>query len=188
MSFFDIIYCFALGIPMIIAISILFHEKRAGISPTPTMPGARRVVIDLVRKYVDTSRALHIAELGSGWGGLAIRLAKSFPSATVTGFEISPWPLLISRILTISNQRVDIVNEDFFLQDWSRYDVLVCYLSPHHMARIQERLHDLKRKPLLISCAFPMPNITPTETITIRQLVNVNVYVYNWKPNDLTDH
>jgi hypothetical protein len=179
MTVAEIFYCLAVGIAMIVAMSILLNEKRAGISPTPTMPGTRRAVIDLLSKHIGASRSLQIAELGSGWGGLVVKLANAFPNAMITGFEISPWPRLISRIITIFNSRIIILNEDFFSQDWSRYDVLVCYLSPQHMARIEAQLNQLHRKPLVISCAFSMPNAIPSETVTIRQIVHVNIYVYN---------
>lgn len=183
MTFAEIFYCLIVGIPMIVAMSILLNEKRAGISPTPTMPGTRRVVVNLVAKHIDARKSLRIAELGSGWGGLAIRLANAFPNATITGFEISPWPRAISRIMTMFNSRIIILNEDFFAEDWAQYDVLVCYLSPQHMARIEARLSEGQRKPIVISCAFAMPNTTPSETVTIKQIMNVSVYVYHSPAN-----
>lgn len=179
MTFAEIFYCLILGLAMIVSMSILLHEKRAGISPTPTMPGTRRVVIDLLSKHANTRRSLNIAELGSGWGGLVIRLARAFPNATITGFEISPWPLLVSRIMTMLNPQITICNEDFFARDWAQYDVLVCYLSPQHMVRIEAGLSELHQKPLVISCAFAMPNTLPSQIVTIRQLISVNIYVYH---------
>jgi hypothetical protein len=178
MSVGDIFYCIILIIVMLIAISVLLNESRAGISPTPTMPGTRRVVLDLLAKYVDINRPLKVAELGSGWGGLAIKIANRFPLATIIGFEISPWPFILSRVFTSLNKRITISKQDFFDDDWNKYDVLVCYLSPKHMQKIEEKILRLNQKPIVISCAFPMPNSLPTEIITIRQIVNVSVYVY----------
>ena len=189
MTLAEIVYCLILGVPMIVAMSILLNEKRAGISPTPTMPGTRRVVVDLLKRYAGGEhQSVRIAELGSGWGGLVVRLANAFPNATITGFEISPWPRLISRIITIFNSRIIILNQDFFSQDWSQFDVMVCYLSPQHMAHIEAQLNQLARKPLVISCAFAMPNTIPSETVTIRQIVTVNIYVYNSPPANLSRH
>jgi hypothetical protein len=179
MTISEILYCLFLGIAMIVAVSILLNEKRAGISPTPTMPRTRRVVIDLLEKHADARSPLRIAELGSGWGGLAIKLAKAFPTATITGCEISPWPLLVSRIMTMFNARIMILREDFFERDLTQYDALICYLSPQHMQRIEAALHNVKNKPLVISCAFPMRDTPPSDVVTIRQLVNVSVYVYH---------
>jgi cyclopropane fatty-acyl-phospholipid synthase-like methyltransferase len=179
MEFWDTLYCIVVTISMVVAMSIFLNEKRAGVSPAPTMPSTRRVVIDLLREHTRDYKTLRLAELGSGWGGLAIKIANSFPCAAVTGFEISPYPRLVSRLMTMFNSRITILCEDFYDHDLTQYDALICYLSPQHMQRIEEKLQKLQNKPLVISCSFSMPNTTPSEVVTFRQLVTVNVYVYH---------
>lgn len=161
-----------------VAVSVLRNEKRAGIPPAPTLPAVRQAVIEMVGRHADPARDLKIAEFGCGWGGLALLLAKKFPRSTVIGYEISPCPLLVSRLRAALAQRVEISNTDFFLSDWEQFDVIVCYLSPRHMVRIKEKLDALPRKPLLISCSFAMPDSVPVEVRTLHRLVPIPVYAY----------
>ena len=81
--------------------------------------------------------------------------------------------------MTMFSSRITILSEDFFSRDLGEYDVLVCYLSHQHMAKIEERLDGMKKPPLVISCAFPMPNAKPTEVVAIKQIVSIKIYAYN---------
>jgi hypothetical protein len=75
--------------------------------------------------------------------------------------------------------------QDFFGDDWSGFDVIVCYLSPQHMVRIKENLDRMDKKPLLVTCSFPLPDSEPIETIKVKSIVEIPVMAY---VPDLTPH
>jgi hypothetical protein len=178
MELMDILHCAIILIAIYVSVSILKNEKRSGISPTPTMPNVRQVVIDMINTHADHSHEFKVGELGCGWGGLALKIVNVFPLASVVGYEISPCPLLMSRVRALLVKRLAIRNSDFFAADWSQFDVIVCYLSPQHMVKIKEKLAGMTKKPLFISCSFEMAGVVPIETKTLNKLFPVSVYAY----------
>jgi hypothetical protein len=109
---------------------------------------------------------------------LAVLINRRFASASVTGFEISPCPLLVSRLRALFRPRLDIRKDDFMDQDWSQYDVLVCYLSPQHMERIEQKIAGMVKRPLVISCSFAMTGRVADETCTRGAFVPIPIYAY----------
>lgn len=181
MNVSDIIYCAVLIAAIYTTISILLHEKGAGISPTPSLPAVRKDVLDLIARYSSPDVDLRIGELGCGWGGLAIALARRFPTARIVGYEVSPCPLFISRLRAMLRPRITIRNDDFFEDGWDQFDVLVCYLSPKHMIRIKQKLEGMEKRPLLISCSFELPDTVPTEVRTRMAVVKIPIFAYRWQ-------
>lgn len=178
MSPFELIYCLVLLTVFFVIFSVFWHERRAGISPSPTLPGVRHAVVGMIRKHAGDQAPLRIAEFGCGWGGLVLRLAQAFPSSNVIGYEISPCPLAVSRLRFALNNRIQIMGTDFFEADWDGFDVIVCYLSPQHMVKIKAKLDTMPIKPLLVTCSFALPDAEPIEARVHRSLVNVPILAY----------
>ncbi len=104
----------------------------AGISPMPSSAKARLAVMQLVAAAGKGSGAGAIVDLGSGWGGLVIRLAQTYPDRKIVGYELSPIPwfvsLCIAKCLRLNN--LSLYRRDFFKTDLSAASVMVCYLYP----------------------------------------------------------
>jgi hypothetical protein len=178
MYLMDLVFSVVILFALYIVFSLFRNEKKAGISASPTMNGARMQIIELIQSHAPQEN-LRIAELGSGWGGLANQISKRLPGTHITGYEISPIPFIFSRISLMLNRKINILNNDFFAKDWGEYDVIVCYLSHPHMARIKERLLTMDKKILLVSCSFPLPDWEITEERSHQSLVKVPIYAYS---------
>ena len=76
------------------AVLIVVYSLRVGITPMPSSGAARRRIVELVPADLEGT----ILELGSGWGGLAVALARRFPAAQVVAYELSPVPWIVARI------------------------------------------------------------------------------------------
>lgn len=180
MTLFDAVYSIFLLIVFTIVLTSLVYEKRARISPTPVLPHVRKRALGLVPDSLTDAGAHTILDLGCGWGGLVISLARLFPNARIIGYEISPWPYLFSKIKGLIHSRnISIKREDFFKKDISGANLVFCYLSPYHMNALKEKLRTLAKGSCVISCSFPITGWEPDRTETVKGLfVDIPVYRY----------
>lgn len=157
--------------------SCAYHEKRTKIVPAPTLPWVCKSMIAALKTHASPSK---IAELGSGWGGLSFALARAFPDSQIDGYELSPVPYRFSKIRqALSRRNIRFHKNDFFEQDLSSYDAVICYLSPYHMERLKPKLgSELPSGTIVISNAFPIPGWDPVETRTTKFIIPIPVYVY----------
>jgi hypothetical protein len=147
--------------------SLYIYGEKAGIMPIPTLPKVRGAMLSLV-----PSSAKSIAELGSGWGGLAAALQRK--GIRVTAFEISPLPRFMSRL-----RGVKAINADFMKADLSGFDTIICYLSPKHMTILKPKFEaELKPGTTIISNAFPIPDWTSQQMVTLKGFPDITVYAY----------
>jgi len=159
---------------------IVASAGRAGVVPMPSSPSVRRLVVDILRDY-DEIRT--ITDLGSGWGGLARRVARALRDREVIAVECSRIPLLVSRIVAgvsvLGNLRHD--RADIHTIRLSGGNAYICYLSGPSMRRLRERFErDLPRGGVLLSAAFAMPGWTPTRVERAADLFRSPVYVYEF--------
>lgn len=160
-----------------------YYEKKAKISPAPVLPWVRRKALALIPESFDRSKKYKIADLGSGWGGLLLKLSKQFPNSDVVGYEISPWPFYISKMTTgLLSRRVTVKKENFFQKDISEFDIVVCYLSPYHMKELKSQFASLKPGSVIVSCSFPVEGWEPDIKGSISGIfVTIPIFVYSIK-------
>ena len=155
--------------------SILIGVLRCGISP---MPSTRAAAIAMRRLAVPLDDG-PIYELGSGWGGLAIDLARAHPDRRVRGYEISTLPYLFSIFLGHCSglNNLEFRRQNFLRQDLSEAAMVVCYLFPGGMTRLAEKLegHSL----VLVSNTFAMPGWEPEEVVELGDRHRTRVYRYH---------
>ncbi|MGZ9722893.1 class I SAM-dependent methyltransferase [Rhizobium miluonense] len=145
-------------VPIIMALSlclsILLVHGLTGVPPVPSSAAEIADVIELLRKANLPKRAI-IYELGSGWGSLAIALARAFPDAEIRGIEISPVPYLFSKLRMWRFENVTIRWGNFFNRDISDADAVTCYLMIKPMPKVSSFLdHMLKDGTAVVSLTF----------------------------------
>lgn len=156
----------------------LFYENRVLVPPVPTLPWVKRQMLEALAMHAP-EQDMRIAELGSGWGGLAFALTRKFPSAEITGFELSPFPYWFSKIREVFHRRVSFERADFFERDLSAFNVVIFYLTPKLTERLSAKLRrDLKPGSLVISNAFSLPGWEPVQVRESRMFLRIPVYVY----------
>ena len=173
MSYISILVA-ALGI--LLAISVLWTTLRVGISPMPSTAKATRAMLD----FIPDDAGQQFAELGSGWGGLAIAVTSDRPKAQVVAYELSlipwAWSVLVARLM--GHERIKFVCRDFFDADLSNTDVVLCYLFPGGMERLAKKLTDLKPGAIIISNTFRLPGWQPDKVVELDDLYRTRVYRY----------
>ncbi len=175
----DFIFAAILLSLMIIIATCLYYERIAGISPTPSLPWVRSKIIESVKSRMNVDGKYEIAELGSGWGGMSISLANAFPKSLVRGFEISFFPYWVSviRYLRFGN-RVSSSNNCLFKEDISKFDLVICYLSNHHMQKLKPQLKKMKKGSIIVSNGFAIPDWKEDEIIIAQKGIEIKIFIY----------
>jgi len=160
------------------ALVIVVFTMINGISPMPSSEAVAQEIVDVCKRHKTQGLIL---ELGSGWGGLSIRLATKFPDAKVVGYENCPVPYLWSQFVTLVSLRrnVKILLADFYRTDFSDAAMVVCYLCPSAMQKLSEKLQlELRPSSLIVSSTFALPGWQPVEVRTTADTFRSKVYVY----------
>jgi hypothetical protein len=173
-----------LGTVFLALLSIVFVSWRNGISPMPSSAKVRSVVAAEINRL---SRSGTIVEAGSGWGTLAMHLAKQCSGWKIIGIENSPVPLWVSRFFWqwtsavngISRDGISFINANIYTYPYEADDVIVCYLYPGAMKRLSEMaINRLPQGMRMISVCFALPGWKPERVVTCGDLYRTKVYVY----------
>jgi 16S RNA G1207 methylase RsmC len=167
-------------VPLLIlalVLSIIYWSIRNGISPMPSTRKQAKAMISLLPSPIQG----RIADLGSGWGTLAIALAQQLPECRITGYENSPIPLyaskLIARIARLSN--LELIRADLLSISLSDFQAIVCYLHPAAMRKLQTKLEvELPAGTPIICNTFAMAGWKPEEVIRLDDLYHTQIYFY----------
>ena len=140
----------------------------------PSSPVASDAVLSLAKPL----REGPIYELGSGWGGLAIRLARANPERMITGYEISMIPYLFSSLAIRWSglKNIELRRQDFLRQDLSDAALVVCYLFPRGMTQLADKLDG--QSLVVVSNTFAMPGWQPDEQRTLADRHRTRIYRY----------
>ncbi|MCL1123548.1 methyltransferase [Shewanella surugensis] len=175
-----------LSLTLLIGISIIVSTLRTGISPMPSSAKVRREMVAHINADINVS---HIADLGSGWGHLAITLAKAYPEVKVTGFEVSffPWLVSVLWVKLTHLENVTFRRTNFLVTDLAPYQIYCCYLFPAGMQKLSHKLQQQKLNQQniassprqLVSNTFALPDHQPTNMTVVADLYRTKIYRYD---------
>lgn len=168
---------------VLLSLSIVIDTLRLGISPMPSSRKAKKILLSLAENSVinkSPKHQLHIYELGSGWGNLALALGKKH---SVRAFERAfvPWIFSCLQKSLRRNKRVSIEKKDFLQEDLSKADVLICYLYPGAMKKLAPKFeNELKKGALVLSNSFQIPGKKPDQIIDAGDWMQSTIYCYHF--------
>lgn len=124
-------------------------------------------LLPIILAQLPKDRALRFMDVGSGMGGLLIKLSACRPDCEFHGVEIAPLPWLISRVrawLARANVRLNL--QDYAKLNFGNYDVVFAYLSPAVMPALWEKVRgEMRPGTLLMSYEFIIPDVLPDSCI-----------------------
>lgn len=166
---------FYLGI--LLASSLLFWSTyRTQVPYFPSRSELLNPVLDTLSDVDD----LRFVDIGSGMGGLLIKLSERRVDGQFVGIEIAPLPWLISLVrgkVWRSNVRFELGN--FYQLDLSQFNVVFCYLSPAAMLTVWQKVKsEMAPGSLFLSYEFIVPDVTPDIVVKIDF---GGVYLYGWR-------
>lgn len=168
--------CIVLAAAAFIATSpALAQKNEAARSYEPQVGQAGKDVVwvptpdDVVEKMLELVQLQpgerHI-DLGSGDGKIAIAAAKR--GALAKGIEYNPDMVALSqRNAQKAGVKVELVQGDIFVSDFSNADVVTLYLLPHLNEKLRPTLLAMKPGTRVVSHAFRMGDWEPDETVAI---------------------
>jgi len=166
---------------LILLLLIVAFSVRNGITPMPTSRSVRQMVMQQIDQVPEGTQMI---EAGSGFGTLAIQLARRFPLSQVIGVENSIVPVWSSRFLAWTNRlpasRLTFRRTDLFDYPYEEADLIVCYLHPAAMRRLRPILQErAKNGTRVVSVFFAFDHWEPTSVEICRDLYRTKVYMYH---------
>ncbi len=171
----------ALALALALIAIVFVPTLITGSSPVPTSSTVRKTIMQLLPKRLPGPASGRVYDLGAGWGGMAVALAKKYPDRLVIGYEISPLPWLFSclRQTFYRQKNLQFKYADFNKQDLADADLVLCYLLPKPMAELQAKLErELKSGTLIVSNTFAFHEWQPLDDKVADDLYNSHVYLY----------
>lgn len=156
---------------------IVVVTLRTGAPPLPTSPAVRKAMLDMLSQAL----AGPVHELGSGWGGLALALARRYPEAQVVGYELSPLPWAFSRLRKAFSRvpNLEFRLGDFLAADHSGAGLVVCFLATPLMERLKPKLEsELAPGALVLSNTFAIRGWNPVDVSTVADVHRSRIYLY----------
>lgn len=116
-----------------------------------------------VERLLPQDRAPRFIDIGSGFGGLTMHLARRRHDGDFAGIELAPLPWLASLLRArLSGNRGRFLRGDYADLDFGDYDVIFAYLSPAAMPALSKKAQaEMKPGSLLISHEFAIPGVEP---------------------------
>jgi len=161
-------------------ISIVFWSLKNGISPMPTSRRAGKQVLSFIPKEAQGV----IVDLGSGWGSMAILLAKHLPDCHIVGYETSPIPYAVSCILgyLAKAKNLQFLRKDFFQEDLAKASLVYCYLYPKAMIQLKKKFEvELCPGTIVISNTFAISKGNLVQVADLQDIYHTRIYKYEYR-------
>lgn len=141
---------------MILVILLLIPTIIALVTGAPFVPTPMKRVKKMLA-LAKIKKGEKVYDIGCGDGRMVYLAAKNY-QANAIGLELSPLVYLLAKIRQLFWQsKAKIYFSDFRFQNLSKADVIVCYLLPESLARLQQKLDlELKKGARVVSYAFPI--------------------------------
>jgi hypothetical protein len=163
-------------ITSIALLSMIATALRYGIGPVPTSPKVKRALLPLLPPLSKGP----IYELGAGFGTLAFALADHYPDCEVIAVEVSPIPYFWMTVRKQLRPRLHlkIRRKDFFKLPLNDAALIVCYLYPGAMLRLEEKLAMECPQAPILTHTFALPSRKADVTRHAEDLYCTPIYFY----------
>ena len=165
---------------LIAFLSTEYYAFKTGVPTIASFPSARRKVLEVLQKHMG-AQTCTILDLGSGNGQLANKIARSFPTATVMGIEISlvPWLFSVLRQRLFGPANLTFLRMNFWTYDCSTTDIIIIFLTENIIDRVSTKLQqELKEGALIIANDTALRGKwAPIDTLNTG-LFNMKIFVY----------
>jgi protein-L-isoaspartate O-methyltransferase len=164
-------------VTLVLAALIVWDSVRIGAPPLPSSPAMQAAMLSLLPE----AKHCVALEVGAGWGGLAVAMARSRPTWDVTAVEQARVPYAFCRLRQrlFGPSNLTVVYGNGLEALFENADVVTCYLLPETMLLLRDRLETTGRPGgVLVSAAFGMRGWAAEKTIRLEDLYRTEVFRY----------
>lgn len=167
------------GLYLFFFVILLLIFRSSFRNQVPYFPSGKRS-LPLISEQFPLDKKIRFLDIGSGFGGVLIRLSRMHPDCIFHGVETAPLLWLVSIFnATILRSRVKVRLSDYNKIHLGSYDIVFAYLSPAVMLDLWCKVqNEMKPGALFISYEFIIPEINPTYVING---VDNNSTLYVWR-------
>lgn len=129
---------------------------------------SRLPVWETVARMLSERDGVRFIDIGCGFGGLVLYLARRQPSGRFFGIEIAPLPWAVARLRgRMAGDAAQFVRGDYRSLNLADYDVVFAYLSPVAMPGLWEKAQaEMRPGSLLLSYEFPIAGMPADEIVS----------------------
>lgn len=143
---------------------------------SPPIHTSRKTCREILSRARVNSRDI-VVDLGSGSGNMVACAARDFKCRAV-GYELSPYPFLVSIFKTAFSKRARVHYASLYEANLKDSTVVYIYLLPKMISRLEEKLIKETRKGTsIIARGFPLKKIKPKQVLTLGK-EKTKVYFY----------
>lgn len=161
----------------LLAAGVIVDSLRLGAPPMPSSRLAQNALLTLLPEGGERVAF----ELGAGFGGLALALARARPTWRVVAYEAAWLPALVCRLRASLHRpgNLEVRRADLFAAPLAEADLLTCYLMPEGMARLRPLLETEGRPgALLLSIGFGIRGWEPERCIQLGDALHTRILRY----------
>lgn len=137
--------------------------------------GTGNRIIKKALKLAQLKKGEVFYDLGCGKADSLV-IANSF-GAKATGFEISPYYYIWSKIRALPHLNIAVKYRNLKNVDLGKADVVYCYLLPEFLEKLSPKFkYELKKSARLISISFKVPGLRLLKKETFK---NKTIYIYS---------
>lgn len=152
---------------VVVATVTIFFAIYNGIGPLPSSYLVRKRLLDICPPHEE------VVELGSGFGFVALALAKRGP---VIAYENSWLPYLVLKVISLFVKNIRPRCSNFWKEDLSGHRYFVCYLYQEAMKKLPAKLPD---GAFLVTHTFRVPGVQESKLVYADDLYRTPIYIYN---------
>jgi len=140
--------------------------------PTP-WPAVKKVL-----KVAGISKGDTVIDIGAG-DGRFLHLAETNYGAKAIGFERDPFVYLIAKLRKLLwKWKGTVIRANMFNQDLKNADIIICYMLPKSLAKMQTKFEkELKKGTKIVSYAFHIGTLKPKKNIPAKDKIS-QIFLY----------
>ena len=160
----------------VLMVLLFWSTYRTQVPYFPSKSSLLPCILEQLPAYDDLS----FIDIGSGFGGVSVSLARLRPQQSFFGVEVAPFPWLVSWFRAKwAGPRVRFYLKDYLQLDFAEFDVVFAYLSPAAMPDLWEKIsNEMRPGTQFMSYEFKVPGIEAD--LTIKSNANDPV-LYVWR-------
>jgi len=170
----DILSIVILGTTLLMVLTAIINLFYLKVPYVPT----KNKVLKEIFQHLEIKKNSVFYDLGCGDGRILFEMERTYKTQNI-GFEIAPIPYLLAKFKKLTSQsKSEILLQNFMSADFSKADIIFCYLTPEMLEKLSKKIKsECKKGTKIITHTFSFKSIPVQKLIPKKQNLP-NIYIY----------